>query len=99
MHEIIDHLKEKEIEISMPRPPGDDRYLITYFNILDLNASSEYEERQEEEDSEQDEEDEEEEEKPRGEYTEECVHQSTIIPRTGKSFLNRNLRLTYTRRH
>jgi hypothetical protein len=91
MGEIIDHLRQKEIAISMPRPPGDSRYLITYFKILDLEASREYEE--------DDDEDNDAEDKPRGEYTEECVHQSTIIPGTGKSFLQRDLGRTYTIRN
>lgn len=95
MREIIDHLKLKEIDISMPRPRNllhGHREIITYFRISD-GVFGEYVEDFDDEDEENEDED-----KPLKEYTEDCIHISTRAPMTAEnSFRNRRL-LTYTRR-
>ena len=102
MREIIDHLKLKEIDISMPRPRNlinGQRELATYFRISD-GIFGEYVEDFDDEDEENEDEDEEneDEDKPLKEYTEDCIHISTRAPMTAEnSFRNRRL-LTYTRR-
>lgn len=110
MQEIIDHLKTKEIDISMPRPRDliySHRELIIYFRIQDEGSCKYYEDIDKD-----DEENEVNEElkyelellgyivdKPL-EYTLEATHIPSSVSMTPKdSFLTRCLDHTYTRRY
>jgi hypothetical protein len=99
MQEIIDHLKLKEIDIPMSRPrnrKGGPRELITYFRIDYWSIADKYAEDLDDVGKVINGKDKDNLSK---EYTEYGIHKSKLTPMTAeKSFLNRYLDHTYTRR-